>query len=112
MFIFGGSYALSRGQIRAIIDIIFKNKEDLKGLSLNFTRIQNHGVKQLCDSINRFKWKAIRIYDPNIYSLDLTNNFIDDKGIDILCSELFKVDPKPIKYFVPRDISYQTTPDV
>jgi len=93
LFIFGGSYALSRGQIRAIIDIIFRNKDDVRGLTLNFTRIQNHGVRQLCDSINRFKWKAIRLYEPNLYSLDLTNNFIDHKGIEILCQELFKIDP-------------------
>lgn len=45
VFIFGGSYALSRGQIRGIIEVIDENRDSIKGLSLNFTRIQKHGVK-------------------------------------------------------------------
>ena len=33
---------------------------------------------------------------PGLFSLDLTNNFIDGQGIIILCSMLFKVDNKPM----------------
>ena len=32
VLIFGGSYSLSRGQIRSIIDLIDKNKEHIRGL--------------------------------------------------------------------------------
>ena len=99
VYIFGGSYSLSRGQIRSIIEIIDKNKNEIKGLTFNFTRIQNHGVKQIIESLNKFKYKAIRIFDKNLYALDLTNNFIDDTGIQSLCNDLFKVDPKPIDQY-------------
>ena len=43
--------------------------------------------------------KAIRLFQPGVYSLDLTNNFIDSVGISIICLELFKVDDKPIQQF-------------
>jgi hypothetical protein len=78
----------------------------MKGLSLNFTRIQNHGVKQLCDSLSRYRYKAIRIHDPNLYSIDLTNNFIDQKGVFILATELFKVDPAQVDLPPPHSSQF------
>lgn len=98
--IFGGTHACSRGQISAIIDIIAQNFSQIRGLSLDFTRIQNHGVIQLCQSIQKSHKKAVRLFDLGLYSLNLTNNFIDYKGIEILCSELFKVSPKTIEQIV------------
>jgi len=97
IFIFGGAYAFSRGQIRAIIEIASKNEAQIRGLTLNFTRIQNHGVIQLCESINAFKSRAVRLFDKNLYSLDLTNNFIDHKGVEILCSSLFKTGQRSLE---------------
>lgn len=101
IFIFGGAYSFSRSQISAIVDVAHNQVNHIKGLQLNFTRIQNHGVKQLCQSLNRHKWKAIRLFDVGLYALDLTNNFIDDKGFEILALDLFKVDPKPMEFFTP-----------
>ncbi len=49
--------------------------------------------------MKKYKWKAIRLFDKNIYSLDLTNNFIDQNGIELLTNELFKADPTPIEFF-------------
>jgi len=40
-----------------------------------------------------------------LYALDLTNNFIDDDGVDILLTDLFKVDPTPIEQYVPYNKS-------
>jgi hypothetical protein len=48
---------------------------------LNFTRIRNEGVRTLVDSLKGKKWKAIRYYDRKLYSLDLTNNFIEQEGV-------------------------------
>lgn len=42
----------------------------------------------------------MRLFDLGLYSLNLTNNFIDYKGIDTLCSDLFKVSPKTIEQIV------------
>jgi hypothetical protein len=49
--------------------------------------------------MKKYKLKATRLFDKNLYSLDLTNNFIDQQGIEILTNELFNVDPSPIEFF-------------
>jgi hypothetical protein len=48
--------------------------------------------------MKKHKWKAIRMFEKNIYSLDLTNNFIDEDGIEIITNELFGVDPTSLEF--------------
>lgn len=38
----------------------------------------------LAKSLNLYKWKGIRLNDRLLYSLDLTNNFIDAEGFNAL----------------------------
>ena len=49
----------------------------IRGLALNFTRIRDRGLRCLVDSLKQRSWKAIRIHDRRLYSLDLTNNSIE-----------------------------------
>jgi len=44
ILVFGGTFAFSRAQITALVELIAKQPERVKGLQLNFTRIQTHGV--------------------------------------------------------------------
>lgn len=53
----------------------------VKGLSLNFTRIRDEGLQVLMKALKPKSWKAIRLHDRRLYSLDLTNNFIEQNGI-------------------------------
>eukprot|EP00347_Sterkiella_histriomuscorum_P017190 403350327 len=87
ILIFGGFYPFTLSQINSIAQIVNKNKA-IKSLSLNFARIRNQGLQQLVDTLKSNRWKSIRIFDDNLFSLDLTNNFIDQDGIQALL-ELF-----------------------
>jgi hypothetical protein len=49
----------------------------VKGLALNFTRIKDAGLLALVEALKKKSWKAIRIHDKHLYSLDLTNNGIE-----------------------------------
>ena len=46
--------------------------------------MRNSGLQILIKSLNFYKWKGIRINDKFLYSLDLTNNFIDQEGFQSL----------------------------
>ena len=50
-------------------------------MTFHFTRIKNEGVKVLVKALTMNKWKGIRKYDKGIFSLNLTNNFIDHTGL-------------------------------
>ena len=43
----------------------------------------------LCKNLNQRKWKSIRLEDRLLYSLDLTNNFIDQDGLQALTDWFF-----------------------
>ena len=56
---------------------------------MNFTRIKNQGLALLMKAINSKKWKTIRLHDELLFSLDLTNNFIDQDGMKHLLEVFF-----------------------
>ena len=76
ILIFGGTYALSENQVKAIGELVTANPM-IKSLALNFTRIRDDGLRSLLRALKPKSWKAIRIYDRRLYGLDLTNNFIE-----------------------------------
>jgi hypothetical protein len=67
---------LSTSQIEAIVRIV-DSLPSIKSLQLNFTRIKNQGLQLMSKILKEKKWKTIRMNDPGLYSLDLTNNLID-----------------------------------
>lgn len=58
-----------------------RKNPQIRGLALNFTRIKNKGLKALCDSFKTDTYKSKRSHDRGLYSLDLTNNYIEGEGI-------------------------------
>ena len=78
--VFGGTYPLSPNQVSALGKAI-TNCPNIRALSLNFTRIRNRGLKALCDSLKSDSYKAKRTHERALYSLDLTNNYIEGDGI-------------------------------
>jgi Ran GTPase-activating protein (RanGAP) involved in mRNA processing and transport len=52
------------------------------------TQIRDEGVECLAGILKQSNWKAIRIHDRRLYSLDLTDNLIDGEGVKFLY-ELF-----------------------
>lgn len=48
---------------------------------MNFTRIKNQGLLLITKVLKEKKWRTIRMNDIGLYSLDLTNNFIDQDGV-------------------------------
>ena len=88
VMIFGGPYPLSSGQISAIMNIVMEFPT-IKGLSFNFTRVKNQGLQVISKILNSKKWKTIRPNDELLFSLDLTNNLIDQDGIKSLIDVFF-----------------------
>jgi len=88
LMIFGGFYALSTAQIEALIRIV-DGFPQIKSLSFNFTRIKNQGLQLLSKILKEKKWKTIRLNDPGLYSLDLTNNLVDQDGMQALVDLFF-----------------------
>lgn len=88
MLIFGGTYPLSENQVRSLGEIVIANPE-IKGLALNFTRIGDAGMRCLMKALKPTQWKAIRLHDRRLYSLDLTSNFIQQNGICTLLDLFF-----------------------
>jgi len=80
ILVFGGTYPLSPNQVSAIGKAV-TNCHNVRGLALNFTRIKNKGLKALCESLKADSYKAKRASERGLYSLDLTNNFIEGDGI-------------------------------
>ena len=80
ILVFGGTYPLSENQVTSLGELVIANPQ-VKGLALNFTRIRDSGLHCLMRALKPKSWKAIRIYDRRLYSLDLTNNFIEQNGI-------------------------------
>ena len=80
--------------MRALGEIVIANP-DIKGLALNFTRIGDAGIQCLVKALRPQQWKAIRLHDRRLYSLDLSSNFIHHNGICSLL-ELFH-DPFQLK---------------
>ena len=80
VLVFGGTYPLSPNQVLAMGKAVGKC-HNLRALALNFTRIKNRGLKALCESLKSDSYKAKRANDRGLYSLDLTNNFIEGDGI-------------------------------
>ena len=80
ILLFGGTYPLSENQVTAIGELVIANPV-VKGLSLNFTRIRDSGMRCLVAALRPKSWKAIRMHDRRLYGLDLTNNFLEADGI-------------------------------
>ena len=80
MLIFGGTYPLSHNQIKSLAELVIANPV-IKGLALNFTRIRDVGLQVLMQALKPKSCKAVRLHDRRLYSLDLTNNFIEQNGI-------------------------------
>ena len=80
ILVFGGTYPLSENQVTSMGELVIANPQ-VKGLALNFTRIRDSGLRCLMRALKPKSWKAIRMYDRRLYSLDLTNNFIEQNGI-------------------------------
>lgn len=74
--IFGGTYPLSVQQVKAMGELVIANPA-VKSLSFNFTRMRDEGIKALMLALKPVTWKAVRMHDRKLYSLDLTNNFIE-----------------------------------
>lgn len=87
ILIFGGTFPLSPGQVSAIAELALKYPM-IRGLALNFTRIKEKGLKALCEGLKPKTYKATRLHDLGIYSLDLTNNFLEPDSMETL-TELF-----------------------
>lgn len=83
VLIFGGTFPLSPNQASSTAQIVARDNQ-IRGLSLNFTRMKAVGLKALLDSFNTEIKKAIRIHDRGLYSLDLTNNFLESDAISLL----------------------------
>ena len=88
ILIFGGFYPLTLSQVNAIAQIVNQNKA-IKSLSFNFTRIRNQGLGLLLKCLGQRKWKGLRIFDDSLFSLDLTNNFIDQDGVKELLEHFY-----------------------
>ena len=88
VLIYGGNFQLSASQVGALTSLVNKAPQ-VRGMTLCWAGISDHGVKCIVDALKQSTWKAIRMNDRRLYSLDLSFNLITETGISELYSLFF-----------------------